>query len=109
MCVVVGSVSCCQIPIIDSADLSFFFLSPSLNVSHIFQYIKTQLQLARSKNSDVVFKGPWDCVQKTVRANGIKGLYVGVNTLVLGSFFKSGVRFFTFDAIKNAIVPANST
>uniref|UniRef100_A0A2P2I0B8 Citrate transport protein n=2 Tax=Hirondellea gigas TaxID=1518452 RepID=A0A2P2I0B8_9CRUS len=62
------------------------------------EYVKTQLQLD-DKNVKK-YNGIVDCVKKTVKASGIRGLYRGLTVLVYGSIPKSGVRFGAFEELK---------
>uniref|UniRef100_A0A915PWF5 Citrate transport protein n=1 Tax=Setaria digitata TaxID=48799 RepID=A0A915PWF5_9BILA len=67
------------------------------------EYVKTQLQLDE-RSLHPVYKGPMDCVKKTVRTNGFLGLYRGLPILVYGSIPKSALRFGTFEALKGHAV-----
>lgn len=73
------------------------------------EYVKTQLQL-QSKSivnigatgttptmHHIPYKGPLDCVARTVRERGVLGLYQGLSTLVIGTFAKAAVRFYSFN------------
>ena len=42
-----------------------------------------------------------------VKHEGPGGLYAGCSTLVVGTAFKAGVRFLTFDMIKNSLADEN--
>ena len=69
------------------------------------EYVKTQLQL-QSKNASSrspVFHGPWDCVVKTVRERGLRGLYRGLSALITGTAAKAAIRFFAFEEFKKRL------
>jgi len=55
------------------------------------EYVKTQLQLDE-KAGKRQYEGIVDCVKKTVRSNGVSGLYRGLSVLLYGSIPKSAVR-----------------
>uniref|UniRef100_F1L9C5 Citrate transport protein n=1 Tax=Ascaris suum TaxID=6253 RepID=F1L9C5_ASCSU len=67
------------------------------------EYVKTQLQLDE-RSAHPQFKGPIDCVKKTVRTKGFFGLYRGLSVLIYGSIPKSGFRFGTFEFLKGHAV-----
>lgn len=59
------------------------------------EYVKTQLQLDE-KAGKKQYDGIVDCVKKTVRSNGVLGLYRGLSVLLYGSIPKSAVRYYCF-------------
>ncbi|KAI9470623.1 MAG: mitochondrial carrier domain-containing protein [Benjaminiella poitrasii] len=70
------------------------------------EYVKTQLQLqAGGKNQlkELRFKGPVDCLVKTIRNQGVGAIYTGVSALAIGNAAKAGVRFLMYDQIANAL------
>lgn len=50
------------------------------------------------------YDGIADCVRKTVKANGVLGLYRGLSVLVYGSIPKSAVRFGAFESLKTRMM-----
>ncbi|MCP9257463.1 Citrate transporter [Dirofilaria immitis] len=70
------------------------------------EYVKTQLQLDE-RSAHPIYKGPIDCVKKTVQTNGFLGLYRGLSILVYGSIPKSALRFGTFEYLKGYAVDSN--
>lgn len=46
-------------------------------------------------------------IKDTLRTNGIKGLYSGSGALVVGNGLKAGVRFMSYDTIKEALRDEN--
>lgn len=58
------------------------------------EYVKTQLQLDE-KGGQKRYNGIADCVKKTVKSNGVLGLYRGLSVLLYGSIPKSAVRYYT--------------
>ncbi|KAI8914199.1 mitochondrial carrier domain-containing protein [Gorgonomyces haynaldii] len=68
-------------------------------ITYPTEYVKTQLQLQNNAETKR-FKGPIDCLVKTVREKGVFGLYKGMSALVIGNSMKAGVRFLTFDQTK---------
>ncbi|XP_050408261.1 tricarboxylate transport protein B, mitochondrial [Patella vulgata] len=63
------------------------------------EYVKTQLQLDE-KAGNKRYDGIVDCVKKTVKSHGVRGLYRGLNVLLYGSIPKSAVRFGSFEEFK---------
>ncbi|KAK6102022.1 tricarboxylate transport protein, mitochondrial precursor, putative [Brugia malayi] len=70
------------------------------------EYVKTQLQLDE-RSAHPIYKGPIDCVRKTVQTNGFFGLYRGLSILIYGSIPKSALRFGTFETLKGYAVDSN--
>jgi len=70
------------------------------------EYVKTQLQLDE-KAGKKRYDGIVDCVKKTVRSNGVSGLYRGLSVLLYGSIPKSAVRFGAFEELKKRNMDAN--
>ncbi|KAL8947213.1 MAG: hypothetical protein Q9222_006479 [Ikaeria aurantiellina] len=66
-----------------------------------FEFAKTRVQL-RSQSGGTTSKNPFLVVARVFRNEGIRALYKGCSTLVVGSIAKDGVRFLSFDAIKKA-------
>jgi len=68
------------------------------------EYVKTQLQLdmktAGGQGGGKMYNGIVDCAVKTVKANGVLGLYRGLSVLLYGSIPKSAVRFGAFEQFK---------
>lgn len=48
--------------------------------------------------------GPIEIVRTTLKRSGIAGLYSGCGALVAGNAVKAGVRFFSYDKFKKALV-----
>ncbi|KAI9098743.1 mitochondrial carrier domain-containing protein [Phlyctochytrium arcticum] len=76
------------------------------SITYPTEYVKTQLQL-QGKTAPQTFKGPIDCVVKTVREKGFFGLYRGLSALIIGTASKAGIRFLTFEQIKKALADEN--
>ena len=54
-----------------------------------------------------VSKNPLAVISQTARQDGFMAIYTGCSTLILGTAFKAGVRFLSFDAIKNVLADAD--
>lgn len=52
-------------------------------------------------------KNPLAVISQTARQDGIRAIYTGCSTLILGTAFKSGVRFLSFDAIKKLLADSD--
>ncbi|PKK43287.1 hypothetical protein CI102_13317 [Trichoderma harzianum] len=66
-----------------------------------FEYSKTRLQLERKAVG--LSANPLTVLIQAVRNNGIRSIYTGCSTLILGTTFKASVRFLSFDSIKSAL------
>ncbi|KAF2368278.1 Mitochondrial substrate/solute carrier [Trinorchestia longiramus] len=72
------------------------------------EYVKTQLQLdEKSGTAAKKYDGIVDCVKKTIKTNGVKGLYRGLSVLLYGSIPKSAVRFGAFEELKKRNMDAS--
>ncbi|KAI8969837.1 mitochondrial carrier domain-containing protein [Pilobolus umbonatus] len=70
------------------------------------EYVKTRLQLqagGKLQAGEIKFKGPVDCLLKTVKNHGLGAIYTGVSALAIGNAAKAGVRFLTYDQIANTL------
>jgi len=65
-----------------------------------FEFAKTRVQLREQKGVPTP-KNPFRVVGQVYSQEGIRALYKGCSTLVIGSVGKDGVRFLSFDMIKN--------
>ncbi|VDM97747.1 unnamed protein product [Thelazia callipaeda] len=66
------------------------------------EYVKTQLQLDE-RSAHPIYKGPIDCVRKTVQTKGFFGLYRGLSILIYGSIPKFG----TFETLKSYAIDSD--
>ncbi|CAO1604631.1 CtIP-related endonuclease [Xanthoria calcicola] len=66
-----------------------------------FEFAKTRVQL-RNQSGAVSSRNPFVVVGQVFRNEGVRALYKGCSTLVVGSVAKDGVRFLAFDSIKKA-------
>ncbi|KAF2716995.1 mitochondrial carrier [Polychaeton citri CBS 116435] len=64
-----------------------------------FEFAKTRVQL-RERRGQPTPRNPFYVVFNVYRTEGLRALYKGCSTLVVGSVGKDGVRFVSFDAIK---------
>ncbi|KAI9261059.1 mitochondrial carrier domain-containing protein [Sporodiniella umbellata] len=70
------------------------------------EYVKTRLQLqagGKLQPGELKFRGPIDCLAKTVQTKGLGAIYTGVSALAIGNAAKAGVRFLTYDQIANLL------
>ncbi|KAK5130025.1 hypothetical protein LTR08_002541 [Meristemomyces frigidus] len=65
-----------------------------------FEFAKTRVQL-RQEVGKPTPKNPFKVVAQVYQREGLSALYKGCSTLVIGSIGKDGVRFLSFDTIKN--------
>lgn len=69
-------------------------------INYPTEFVKTQLQLQQKAvkgGPPAKFSGPWNVVTKTVSEKGVLGLYKGLSSLVVGTMFKSAVRFGSYE------------
>ncbi|KAA6410360.1 MAG: tricarboxylate transport [Lasallia pustulata] len=66
-----------------------------------FEFAKTRVQL-RSERSVPTPRNPFTVVAQVFRDEGVRALYKGCTSLIVGSIGKDGVRFLSFDTIKNS-------
>jgi solute carrier family 25 (mitochondrial citrate transporter), member 1 len=71
-----------------------------------FEFAKTRVQLrnsvGRKASPSPAPRNPFLIISNVFREEGIRALYKGCSTLIVGSIAKDGVRFLSFDTIKNA-------
>ncbi|KAK0287654.1 hypothetical protein LTR35_004130 [Friedmanniomyces endolithicus] len=65
-----------------------------------FEFAKTRVQLREQKGVPTP-RNPFNVVLGVYRSEGLPALYKGCSTLVIGSVGKDGIRFLSFDTIKN--------
>lgn len=65
-----------------------------------FEFAKTRAQLQAGPKGP---KNPFAVVANVARNDGLGAIYTGCSTLILGTAFKAGVRFLSFDTIRNCL------
>jgi len=65
-----------------------------------FEFAKTRAQLQAGSGGS---KNPFAVVAQVARSEGIGAIYTGCSTLILGTAFKAGVRFLSFDSIRSRL------
>ena len=70
-------------------------------VTYPFEFAKTRVQLRNEGNASRP-RNPFLVVSEVFRNEGPRALYKGCSSLIVGSIAKDGVRFLSFDMIKNA-------
>lgn len=74
-------------------------------VTYPAEMLKTTCQFsARAPGSGLVPVSPLDVIKTTFKRSGVSGFYSGCSALVVGNSAKAGVRFLSYDSIKNALV-----
>ncbi|OQV08070.1 hypothetical protein CLAIMM_12395 [Cladophialophora immunda] len=69
------------------------------------EFAKTLSQLHRNvQPGAVVSKNPFAVLAQVARQDGVSAIYTGCSTLILGTMFKAGVRFMSFDSIRNLLI-----
>ena len=69
-----------------------------------FEFAKTHAQLQTSaRPSSAGSKNPFTAIVNVARTNGVGAIYTGCSTLILGTAFKAGIRFLSFDSIRNRL------
>ncbi|WVR04909.1 hypothetical protein IAU60_001921 [Kwoniella sp. DSM 27419] len=64
-------------------------------VTYPAEYLKTKAQFSAGRG------------EHTIRTSGVQGLYSGAGALIVGNGLKAGVRFMTYDSIKEVLRPAD--
>jgi solute carrier family 25 citrate transporter 1 len=70
-------------------------------VTYPFEFAKTRAQLQGGGSGS---RNPFAAIAQVARSDGVGAIYTGCSTLILGTAFKAGVRFLSFDAIRNRLV-----
>lgn len=65
-----------------------------------FEFAKTRVQLREQKGVPTP-KNPFVVVANVYKQEGLRALYKGCSTLAVGSVAKDGIRFLSFDYVKN--------
>jgi solute carrier family 25 (mitochondrial citrate transporter), member 1 len=74
-------------------------------VTYPFEFCKTRAQLPTQPGAPkptIV-----SILSKTASEDGVRAIYTGCSTLIVGTAFKAGVRFLTFDSIKKSLADEN--
>ncbi|KAH6680027.1 mitochondrial carrier domain-containing protein [Plectosphaerella plurivora] len=69
-------------------------------ITYPFEFAKTRTQLSSTKASG----NPLAVIAQVARQDGIRSIYTGCSTLILGTTFKAGVRFLSYDTIRNMLM-----
>jgi solute carrier family 25 citrate transporter 1 len=69
-------------------------------VTYPFEFAKTRAQLQAGASSS---RNPFTVVAQVAKSDGIGAIYTGCSTLIVGTAFKAGVRFLSFDSIRNRL------
>ncbi|GKT44960.1 tricarboxylate transport protein [Colletotrichum spaethianum] len=64
-----------------------------------FEFAKTRAQLHSTGS-----KNPFAVLLQVARKDGPRAIYTGCSTLIIGTTFKAGVRFLSFDSIRNSLM-----
>ncbi|KAF2755052.1 mitochondrial carrier [Pseudovirgaria hyperparasitica] len=68
-----------------------------------FEFTKTRVQLHQEKGiSQKLPRNPYKIAFQLYRDEGLRAMYKGCGSLVVGSIAKDAVRFLSFDTVKNA-------
>ncbi|KAL0942780.1 uncharacterized protein CTRU02_200666 [Colletotrichum truncatum] len=71
-------------------------------VTYPFEFAKTRAQLYATGS-----RNPFAVISQVIRQDGPKAIYTGCSTLIIGTTVKAGVRFLSFDSIRNALMDEN--
>lgn len=66
-----------------------------------FEFAKTRAQLVQSGAGGS--KNPFAVLAQVAKSDGVGAIYTGCSTLIVGTAFKAGVRFLSFDSIRNRL------
>lgn len=70
-------------------------------MTYPFEFAKTRVQLKAEKGIPTP-KNPFVVVSQVIKGEGVRALYLGCSTLVIGTIAKDAIRFMSFDTIKQA-------
>ncbi|KAL4991987.1 mitochondrial carrier domain-containing protein [Aspergillus falconensis] len=76
------------------------------------EFAKTRAQLSQIPAGGIsctVPRNPLAVILQTARQDGVRAIYTGCSTLIMGTAFKAGVRFLSFDMIKNRLADVDGT
>ncbi|KAF5005480.1 hypothetical protein FDECE_8058 [Fusarium decemcellulare] len=79
-------------------------------ITYPFEFAKTLAQLSARQatgSTTEISRSPFTVISQTVRNGGFGAIYTGCSSLIVGTACKAGVRFLSFDAIKNQLVDSN--
>ncbi|KAM0543819.1 hypothetical protein ACHAPJ_012126 [Fusarium lateritium] len=79
-------------------------------ITYPFEFAKTLAQLSAKypdANSSTISRSPFVIISQTIRNDGFRAIYTGCSTLITGTACKAGVRFLSFDAVKNQLRDSN--
>jgi solute carrier family 25 citrate transporter 1 len=65
-----------------------------------FEFAKTRAQLQVGSGGS---KNPFAVIAQVARNDGVGAIYTGCSTLILGTAFKAGIRFLSFDSIRKQL------
>ncbi|WJX33505.1 Mitochondrial carrier protein CoAc2 [Trifolium repens] len=63
----------------------------------------TKLNVSRIVNNEQVYRGIRDCLSKTYKEGGIRGLYRGVAPTLFGIFPYAGLKFYFYEEMKRHV------
>lgn len=69
-----------------------------------FEFAKTRAQLQTGTSSA---RNPFAVLSQVARSDGLAAIYTGCSTLIVGTAFKAGVRFLSFDSIRTRLADAD--
>ncbi|KAK5099494.1 hypothetical protein LTR70_002395 [Exophiala xenobiotica] len=70
-------------------------------LTYPFEFAKTRVQLRAEKGIPTP-RNPFLVVSQVIKNEGVRALYLGCSTLVVGTIAKDAIRFMSFDTIKRA-------
>jgi len=71
-------------------------------IEYPFDTIKVRLQVQPLEGA-VPFKGPMDCLYKSIQMEGVSGLFKGISAPLIGSMAENAVLFVAYNRIQNLI------
>lgn len=77
-------------------------------LTYPFEFAKTRVQLRQEKGLASP-RNPFAVINQVLKSEGVRALYLGCTTLVLGTIAKDAIRFVSFDAIKRSFESSSSS
>ncbi|KAF2998730.1 hypothetical protein E8E14_000957 [Neopestalotiopsis sp. 37M] len=70
------------------------------SMTYPFEFAKTRAQLGHGSTGS---RNPFKVLSIAAQQDGIRSIYTGCSSLIIGTTFKAAVRFLAFDSIKNLL------
>ncbi|ANB12452.1 Ort1p [Sugiyamaella lignohabitans] len=76
-------------------------------IEYPFDTVKVRLQSQPVDSQHTQFRGPLDCFRKSIQSEGIRGLYRGISSPIVGAAAENAALFFAYNILQNFIKDNN--